>query len=186
MRPDYPVKTDRLVLRPFEEQDLDDLHAYMSNPDVCRYLYSEPSSLEETQKRLERSFTLDELTEEGEWLVLAVYLPEADRVIGDVVLKWVSEKHRQGEVGYVFNPEFHGKGYAREAAEAMLKIGFDELGLHRIAAECDPRNEPSWRLMERLGLRREGHFRQNEIFKGEWGDLFVYAMLEEEYRRAQA
>lgn len=184
MRPDYPLKTERLLLRPFEPGDLDDLHAYRSNPEVCRYLYSEPATVEDSEKRLENSLTMGELTEEGQWLVLAVEWRE--RVIGDVVLKWVSEKDRQGELGYVFNPEFHGKGLAREASEAMLKIGFDDLGLHRITAQCDPRNEPSWRLMERLGMRREAHFRECEIFKGEWGDVFVYALLAEEYRRAQA
>lgn len=186
MRPDYPLKTDRLILRPFEERDLDDLHAYRSNPEVCRYLYSEPATVEDSEQRLEKSLTMGELTEEGQWLVLAVEWPERERVVGDVVLKWISEKDRQGELGYVFNSEFHGKGLAREAAEAMLKIGFDDFGLHRIIAQCDPRNEPSWRLMERLGMRREAHFRESEIFKGEWGDLFVYALLAEEYRRAQA
>ncbi|WP_112271425.1 GNAT family N-acetyltransferase [Lentzea terrae] len=186
MRPDYPVTTDRLVLRPFTEHDLDDLHAYRSDQEVYRYLYGEAASLEDSEQRLEKSLTMSELTEEGQWLVLAVHFPEQGRVIGDVVLKWVSEKDRQGELGYVFNPEFQGKGLAREAAEAMLKIGFEQLQLHRIIAQCDPRNEPSWRLMERLGMRREAHFRHNEIFKGEWGDLFVYAMLDEEYRRVQA
>jgi RimJ/RimL family protein N-acetyltransferase len=181
VRPDYPLKTARLVLRPFEPGDLDDLHAYRSDPEVCRYLYSEPGTIEETQQRLDKSLTMDELTEEGQWLVMAVTLD--DRVIGDVVLKWVSEKDRQGELGYTFNPAYQGKGYAFEAAQAMLKIGFEELDLHRVAAICDPRNEPSWRLMERLGMRREAHFRESEIFKGEWGDTFVYAMLAEEHRQ---
>ena len=66
----------------------------------------------------------------------------------------------------------------------MLKVGFEDLGLRRIIAQCDPRNESSWRLMERLGMRREAHFRECEIFKGEWSDLFVYAMLAEEFLRA--
>lgn len=181
VRPDYPVKTDRLLLRPFEAGDLHDLHAYRSDPEVCRYLYSEPGTIEESTQRLDKSLTMDELTEEGQWLVLAVVLDGA--VIGDVVLKWVSEKDRQGEIGYVFNPAHHGKGYAREAARAMLKIGFEDFGLHRITAVCDVRNEPSWRLMERLGMRREAHFRHDAIFKGGWGDSFVYAMLAEEHRQ---
>lgn len=184
MRPDYPLKTDRLVLRPFEEHDLDDLHAYRSDPEVCRYLYGEPATLEDSADRLTKCLTMSELTEEGQWLVLAAYWPEAGRVIGDVVLKWISEKDRQGEIGYVFNPEFQGRGLAREAAAEMLRIGFEDLKLHRITAQCDPRNEPSWGLMERLGMRREAHFRQNEVFKGEWGDLYIYALLDEEYERA--
>jgi len=185
VRLDYPLKTARLHLRPFEPGDLDDFYAYRSRPEVFRYLYEEPVSREECAELLAKLVSDDELTEEGQRLALAVHLPEADRVIGGAVLKWRSEKDRQGEIGYSLNPDFQGHGYASEAAGTMLELGFKHLGLHRIVAECDPRNEPSWRLMERLGMRREAHFRQNEIFKGEWGDLFVYALLEEEYERAQ-
>jgi RimJ/RimL family protein N-acetyltransferase len=186
LKPDYPLKTGRLLLRPFEPGDLDDFYAYRSRPEVFRYLYGESVSREECAELLDKLVSDNELTAEGQRLALAVYLPEADRVIGSAVLKWRSEKDRQGEIGYSLNPEFHGHGYATEAAGAVLELGFGRLGLHRIVAECDPRNVPSWRLMERLGMRREAHFRQNEIFKGEWGDLFVYALLEEEYERAQA
>jgi RimJ/RimL family protein N-acetyltransferase len=184
VRPDYPLRTARLLLRPFEERDLDDVFAYRSLPEVNTYLYSEPYTREQAVENLQKWIKLHELTAEGQSLTLAVVLPEEDRVIGKVDLEWLSEQHRQGEVGYIFSPAFQGKGYAREATEAMLKVGFEDLGLRRIIAQCDPRNEPSWRLMERLGMRREAHFREFEIFKGEWGDLFVYAMLAEEYRRA--
>ena len=183
VRPDYPLKTDRLLLRPFEERDLDDVFAYRSLPEVNTYLYSEPYTHEQAAENLAKWGNQHELTEEGQSLVLAVVLPEEDRVIGKVDLKWLSEQHRQGEIGYTFNPAFQGKGYAREAAEVLLKLGFEDLGLHRIIAQCDPRNEPSWRLMERLNMRREAHFKEFEIFKGEWGGLFIYAMLDEEYRR---
>lgn len=185
MRLDYPLNTGRLLLRPFEPTDLDDFYAYRSRPEVYRYLYGESVTKEECAELLDKLIADHELTGEGRRLALAIHLPEAGRVIGGAVLKWRSEKDRQGEIGYSLNPEFHGHGYATEAARKMLQLGFDGLGLHRIVAECDPRNEPSWRLMERLGMRREAHFRELEVFKGEWGDLFVYAMLEEEFR-AQA
>lgn len=186
MRLDYPIRTGRLVLRPFEPGDLDDFHAYRSRPDVNRYLYGECVTREESAELLVTLVSDNELTGEGQRLALAIHLPEAGKVIGSAVLKWLSEKDRQGEIGYSLNPEFGGHGYATEAARTMLKLGFEDLGLHRIIAQCDPRNEPSWRLMERLGMRREAHFRQNEIFKGEWGGLFVYAILEEEYEPARA
>jgi RimJ/RimL family protein N-acetyltransferase len=186
VRLDYPIMTGRLLLRPFQTSDLDDFYAYRSRPDVFRYLYGESVSREECAELLDELVKDSELTSEGQRLALAVHLPEAGRVIGSAVLKWRSESDRQGEIGYSLNPEFHGHGYATEAARKMLELGFEGLGLHRIVAECDPRNVPSWRLMERLGMRREAHFRELEIFKGEWGDLFVYALLEEEYERAQA
>jgi len=180
VRPDYPIKTARLVLRPFETTDLDDVFAYRRLEEVNRYLYSEPYTRAETAENLAKWTAQDEIIEDGQSLALAVTLD--GRVIGEADLKLLSAEHRQGELGYIFNPAFHGQGYASEAARAILKIGFDELRLHRVQAECDVRNEPSWRVMERLGMRREAHFRHKEIFKGGWGDSFVYAMLADEYR----
>jgi RimJ/RimL family protein N-acetyltransferase len=183
LRPDYPIKTVRLLLRPFETTDLDDVLAYRKLPEVNRYLYSEPSDRVDAAERLAKQVDQCELTDEGQELVLAVVLPEADRVVGEVGLTWHSQEHRQAEIGYVFHPDFQGKGYAREAAAVLLDLGFDGLGLHRVKATCDSRNEPSWRLMERLGLCREAHFKECEIFKGEWRGVFVYAMLADEYRK---
>ena len=106
----------------------------------------------------------------------------AGPLIGDVVLFFHSEEHRAGEVGYVFAPPFHGHGYATEAVGALLDLAFSGLGLHRVVARLDARNEPSARLAERLGLRREAHFVRNELFKGEWTDEVVYATLAEQWR----
>jgi len=181
LRPDYPLRTDRLVLRPFEPADLEDFVAYRLRPDVQRYLYNVAVDKSACAELLAKRVNETELTEEGQRIALVVQLPEG-RVIGDVVLKWLSAQDRQGEIGYSLNPDHQGRGYASEAAARMLRLGFEEFGLHRIVARCDPRNEPSWRLMERLGMRREAHFRDFGILRGEWGDLYVYAMLAEEYR----
>ena len=180
LRPDFPIRTDRLVLRPFRPGDLDDVLAYRKLPEVTRYLHDEPYTRAQAAENLAKWIGRGEIVEEGQWLATAVTLD--GRVIGEVDITWRSEEHRQGEVGYIFNPAFQGRGYAREAAEVMLGLGFEGLGLHRIVAECDVRNEPSWRLMERLGMRREAHFRHREFYKGEWADCFVYAMLAEEHR----
>jgi RimJ/RimL family protein N-acetyltransferase len=117
--------------------------------------------------------------------VLAVVWREVGQVIGEVKLEWLSRQHHQGEIGFVFNPDYHGKGLATEAAKVVLGLGFGELGLHRIIGRCDAQNGPSARLMERLGMRREAHFVHNEIFKGEWGDEFVYAMLDHEWQASR-
>jgi len=109
-------------------------------------------------------------------------LPETGVLIGDVVLFWRSREHRQGEIGYIFHPDYHGNGYATEAAREMLRLGFDDLGLHRIVGRVDARNTASARVLERLGMRPEAHFLQNEMVKGEWTDEIVYAMLEHEWR----
>lgn len=186
LKPEYPIKTERLILRPFTADDIDDLYDIHSRPEVARYLYWEPRDLETTRQVLERKIRASVLGVEGEALQLAVELPEAGKVVGDVLLIWVSREHRQGEVGYVFHPGHGGHGYATEAAREMLRLGFDDLGLHRIIGRLDGRNTASARVLERLGMRREAHFRENEIVKGEWTDELVYAMLAEEWRARAA
>ncbi|GAA2612084.1 GNAT family protein [Dactylosporangium fulvum] len=180
LRPTYPLRTERLVLRPFAEDDLADLHALTGDPEVVRYLYWEVHDEEQTREGLRRRTSQGELTEEGQWLVLAMDLDA--KVIGQVVLKWTSVEHRQGELGFVLHPAYQGKGYAREASEAVLRLGFEDLGLHRIIGACDTRNVPSWQLMSRLGMRREAHFVEDEWFKGAFGDQYIYAMLDREWR----
>ncbi|WP_433207380.1 GNAT family N-acetyltransferase [Dactylosporangium sp. CS-047395] len=187
LRPEYPIRTERLTLRPFAATDYADLHLMTGDPEVVRYLYSEVHTPEETQAALERRMGQAELTGEGQWLVLAMQAePEGEpRVVGQVVLRWASVLHRQGELGFTMSPAFQGRGYAREAAEAMLRLGFEELGLHRIYAACDTRNAASWGLLTRLGMRREAHFVEDEIFKGEYGDQYIYAMLDREWKGRQ-
>lgn len=179
--PVYPIATDRLLLRPYAETDLDDLYAMHSREDVVHYLYWEVRDRDEVAAMLERRMTLTSLAKEGDALILAVALPETGRVIGDVLLHWTSEAHRQGEIGFIFHPDVHGRGYAAEAAREILRLGFDGLALHRIVGRCAAANDASARLMERLGMRQEAHFRENEFVKDQWDDELVFAMLDREW-----
>jgi RimJ/RimL family protein N-acetyltransferase len=181
LRPRYPLETARLVLRPFETGDLDELHAFHSLPEVARFLYWEARDLEQVRAVLDTKVRQGMLEDEGQVLALAVVWREAGVVVGEVSLHWLSRRHRQGELGFVFHPGYQGQGLATEAAEAVLGLGFDGLGLRRMIGRCDALNVPSARLLERLGMRREAHFIQNELFKGAWGDELVYAMLEDEW-----
>jgi len=181
LNPTYPIETERLLLRPCEPRDLDVMADIRGRPDVVRYLYWNVQTREEVAEALAKRMTMTALETEGDGMVLAVELKETGAMIGDVVLQWLSEEHRQGETGFVVHPDFQGKGYAFEAAREMLRLGFDEFGLHRIIGRCDARNTASGRLMERLGMRQEAHFRENERFKGEWGDELIYAMLDREW-----
>lgn len=182
LRPDYPIITPRLILRPCHLDDLDAVYAYQSRPEVSRYLYWDVRSRDEVADVVAQRVSSPTLEREGDILVLAVVIREAGTLIGDVNLSWLSREHRSGEFGFVFNPDHHGHGYAAEAAVEMLRLGFDGLGLHRIIGRCDGRNAASAKLMEKLGMRREAHFVRNEIVKGEWTDELVYAMLAEEWR----
>lgn len=186
--PSYPIQTERLLLRPFvdDEHDLDALFAMQSRPDVTRYLYYEPRTREEVQQGLSARAALRWFEHEGDVLRLAVVLPESSALIGELTLVWSSQEHRQGELGYIVNPEFQGHGYATEATRELFPLGFDRLGLHRIVGQCDGRNTASARVMERLGMRREAHLVQNEWVKGEWTDELIYALLAEEWRQQAA
>jgi RimJ/RimL family protein N-acetyltransferase len=180
-RPEYPIRTDRLLLRPLAAGDADSLLGYRGRPDICRYLPFEPMDRRTVEDRLAGPWARTALTDEGQSLTLGAELAGTGRLVGDVVLFWRSRDHRGGEVGYVFDPEFAGQGYATEAAQAMLRLGFDGLGLHRIVARVDERNEASARVARRLGMRPEARLVQNEFVMGEWCTELVFAMLAVEW-----
>lgn len=180
-----PIRTARLTLRPLHPGDLDDVHAYQSRADVCQYLLFEPRSREEVLERLQRYAVATRLAADGDFLQLALVLDhgETSRVIGDSYFTVHSVANMTGEIGWTMNPAFGGRGYAFEAASAVLeKIAFGALGLHRVRADLDPRNEASVRLCKRLGMREEAHFVEDLWFKGEWADTGIYAILDHEWR----
>ena len=186
LSPHYPVATTRLHLRPLEIRDVDALLTYRGDPEVCRYLPFPPMTRDFLLERLEGDLSRTEITQEGQALVLGVVAKDTRRLLGDVVLFFHSREHGAGEIGYVMHPEARGHGYAHEACLALLGLAFEELGLHRVVARIDGRNEPSARLARRLGMRQEAHFVRNEMFKGEWSDELVFAMLAEEWPRSPA
>jgi RimJ/RimL family protein N-acetyltransferase len=182
LRPDYPLTSARLMLRPYTETDFDDLYDIQSRPEVTRYLLFGTRDRDQARESLQERIQAASLENDGDNLTLAVVLPQTGTVIGEVVLFWTSREHRQGEIGYIFHPDHGGKGYATEAAQVILRLGFEELSLHRIAGRLNGRNTASARVLERLGMRREAHFTHSRIVKGEWVDEVVFAMLEEEWR----
>lgn len=193
--------TARLRLRPLTTADVAALLTYRGRADICRYLPFAPMTRAVLLSRLAGDFARTEITEPGQSLTLGVELAgveqtgvdqagvelagveQAGPLVGDVVLFLHNAEHRAGEVGYVFAPQFHGQGYATEAVAALLDLAFSGLGLHRVVARLDARNEASARLAERLGLRREAHFVRNEMFKGEWTDELVYAIRAEQWQQ---
>lgn len=184
--PAYPIETARLRLRPVRDSDLDALYVYHRDPEALRYMYWQARSLEETREVITlRKTQTAAWQQEGAALVMAAALRETDTVIGEMFLIWRSEANRQGELGFVFNPAYHGYGYAEEASRAVLAVGFGDCDLHRIYGRCDPRNIASCKLMERLGMRLEAHFIEHERYKGEWADQRVYALLQAEWKSAR-
>lgn len=178
-----PLGTDRLLIRLVEPGDLEALLAYRSRDDVCRYIPPEPWTREEAERVLADPERMRrELTGEGQHLWFAVVRRDGGRVLGDAMLFWRSEEHRTGDIGYVLDPDHTGHGYATEAASALLGMAFEGLGLRRVVARIDARNDASAAVLRRLGMRQEAHLVENEWFKGEWGSEIDFAILDREWR----
>ncbi|GFP75432.1 GNAT family N-acetyltransferase [Clostridium fungisolvens] len=171
------ILTVRLIIRKFEHNDWKDLYEYLSDKEVVKFepydIHSENQAKEEAIRRS---------TDEAFY---AVCLKENGKLIGNLYL--AKGDFDTWELGYVFNSKYQGKGYATEGAKALLDYAFKELGARRIIAMCNPKNDHSWKLLERLTMRREGLLLQNIYFKtdrnGEpiWLDTYEYAILKEEW-----
>ena len=177
-----PRRTERLVLRPFRHGDEADVLAYRSRPDVVRYMPAEPLPASGAAAFVAERIPATQIKADDDKIILAV--EHEGRLIGDLLVKAGQLSDRQAEIGWAFNPHYHGLGLATEAARELLVLAFADLAMHRVFAQLDPRNVASARLCERLGMRREAYFREDIWFKGEWGDTAVYALLAAEWRGA--
>ena len=184
LEPTYPLETERLLLRPFAGGDFDALLAMHSRADVARWTYWEPRGEGEVRETLARKVAARAIAVDGDVLSLAGVLRDNGDVVGDFNLWWQSREHRQGEIGFIVHPDHQGRGLATEASRVLLRLGFEELGLHRIVGTLEARNLASARVLERLGMRREAHLVENEWVKGEWQSELVYAILDREWRDA--
>jgi RimJ/RimL family protein N-acetyltransferase len=180
-KPIWPIHTERLLLRPFEDGDLHALFAMQSDEEVVRYLYHDVRTLDGVRDALARKIAAVEIAGEGDGVGAAAVLRESGEVVADLSLWCVSEAHAQGELGFVVHPAHQRKGYATEASRALLAFAFDTVGFHRVVGRTEARNIGSARVLEKLGMRREAHLIENEWVKGEWQSELIYAMLAEEW-----
>lgn len=175
-----PVASERLLLRRFVPEDFPAFAGWHGRAEVYRHLYQPPPGPEAIRAKFAEA--LDEpFAGDGDALRLAVAPRAGGAALGQVKLQIASRAALQGEIGYIFHPDAAGRGYATEAAAALLDFGFRDCGFHRLFARLDPENRGSVGVVERLGLRREAHFRQNDRFDGRWGDEMVYAVLRGEW-----
>lgn len=165
--------TERLTIRKFEITDWKAVFEYTSDPFVMKYIPEEVFTEEDA-----RTFVFKNIGEHAE--KFPVILTEENILIGHMVFHKYFGNHTF-EIGWVFNPKYYNKGYATEAANALLKHGFETLKVHRIIATCQPENPPSYRIMEKIGMRREGYFKKCIPHGDEWWDEYYYAMLREEW-----
>lgn len=170
------LDTERLVIRPFQAEDIQDVFAIYSDREVCQYLLHgewRVDNMEEkfNKKRVNRSLTQNTM------ISLAVVLDE--QVIGDLSA-WYTDMKDTVEIGYSFSSLSGGKGYATEAVGSLVAHLFNDHRVHRIQATLDARNTASQKLCERIGMRKEAHFIQDYWNKNEWTDSIVYGILDYE------
>ena len=170
------LSTDRLLIRKFEADDFSSYAAYRCRSDVYRYLYAASPKRGELESKFLKAME-PAFEESGDAYQLAVVRQSDNVLLGDVVLKLADKAALQAEVGYVFNPEYAGQGYATEAVAAVINLGFRHFKCHRIFARLDTANTASVGVVERLGLRREAHLIENDRFNGVWGSEYIYAVL---------
>jgi RimJ/RimL family protein N-acetyltransferase len=181
----WPLRTDRLLLRPAAAGDADATWQFRRREDVSRWLTRASAGLDEHRAWFGAPDNL----------ARTLVIERGGAVIGDLMVKvddaWaqaeVVERARgvQAELGWVLDPGHAGHGFGTEAVRELLRLCFDDLGVRRVTATCFAVNDASWRLMERVGMRREFHTIRDSLHRsGEWLDCFGYALLADEWRRS--
>jgi RimJ/RimL family protein N-acetyltransferase len=174
------LESERLRIRRFRDSDLAPFVAYRNDPEVARY-----QSWDSFDELEARAFIWEMASAQpgvpGDWFQFAVESKETRELVGDCALQVDGQEPYRAELGFTLAREHQGKGFASEAVSCLLDYAFVSLDLHRIFAFADCRNKPSCRLLERVGLRQEGHFLENVWFKGEWSDEYLYAVLKDEW-----
>ena len=177
----FPPPTGRVRLRPLRATDLPVFAAYRANPEVARFQGFEPYTEAQAAAFIASQAMAPVPAEPGGWVQLAIAHTADDQLLGDCALHLYAHEPRMGEIGITMAPRWQGQGLAREAVHALLALCFGPLQLHRVVALTDVRNLPCVALLGSAGLRREGHFRQNGWYKGEWCDEYQYALLAAEW-----
>ncbi|GAB3069182.1 GNAT family N-acetyltransferase [Pedococcus soli] len=184
-RATWPRTTDRLTIRRATTDDADATFAFRQREDVAHWLTELPTDPVRYRDRFV----------DAQRLAVTLIIERGGQVIGDLMLRvedaWTQQeaepqgKGRQAELAWVLDPAHTGHGYATEAARELLRLCFNDLGMHRVTATCFADNAPSWRLMERVGLRRELHAQADALHRsGKWMDTYGYALTAVEWTRA--
>ncbi|KEO76526.1 GNAT family N-acetyltransferase [Paenibacillus polymyxa] len=172
-------ETKRLIIRDICTSDWGSIHTYTSLPEVTRHTAWGPNTEKDTKAYIEQVLASQQEKPRQDY-ELAICLKNTGILIGGV---GIHVKDTNAEMGYILNPDYQGKGYATEAARALLGFGFSTLDVHRIYATCRPENKASEKIMQQIGMQREGIMREHWYYKGEFHDSYLYSILSEEYNR---
>lgn len=175
------LETERLILRDFVAEDWQAVLTYQSNPHYLRY-YAWATRTPNDVQEFVAMFLKQQTQSPRIKYQLAATLKSSGELIGNCGIRMNSPNAVEADIGYEIDPAHWGRGYATEAASAMIHYGFTELKVHRIWASCIAENVGSARVLEKLGMRQEGHLRENEFFKGHWWDTLIFGILADEWQ----
>jgi len=182
----FRLETERLLIRPVKVSDLEPVYAYRNDPEVARYQGWDVPYPREKVIRWVNDPDRAVPSKPGGRLKAALELKATGEMIGDIGFVLAKNDVRQARLWYTLARAHWHQGYATEALHRFLILLFDERSLHRVTAQADVLNEPSWRLLERLGFRREAHLVESAWFKGAYGSEYHYAMLKREWEARNA
>ena len=165
--------TERLVLREYAADDFDAVHRFASDPESSRFVSWGPNTPEQTRGFID--YWLDDQAATPRTRYTFAITEPGGEPFGSVGI--YQEGPHQAETGFVLSPDRWGAGFATEAGRAVLRFGFEDLGIHRIYATCRPDNVGSWRVLEKMGMSREGLLRDHILIRGEWHDSLLYAAI---------
>ncbi|HSD15530.1 MAG TPA: GNAT family N-acetyltransferase [Flavobacterium sp.] len=172
----FPIlTTERLILRQIINDDAPEMYALRSNPEIMKYIPRElPKTIDDAITHIKY---MQGLLENHECINWAICLKEDNRLIGNIGYFRMQPENHRAEIGYMLSQKFHGKGIMQEALTEIIKYGFNEMKLHSIEAVTDPENFASWKLLEKNGFIREGHFKEDCFWQGKYLDSYVYSLL---------
>jgi len=174
------INTQRLHLRKIEKEDATALFKYRSDAETNKYQGWIPKTLEDTENFISK--IAENIDEYDTWFQFAIINKEHGELIGDVGIHFFDVDRYQVEIGCTLNKSHHGKGFAIEALKAVMNFLFNDLNKQRITCSIDPLNQASIKMVERIGFRKEAHFKQSILIDGEWYDDVVYAILKDEWK----
>ena len=176
----FPIlQTANLILRQIHLEDANEVFEIRSNPETMKFI---PRPLAETIEDAEKFITeCNESIANNDILNWAIATKEDNKLIGMIGFFRMQPENFRGEIGYILNPDFHGKGIMKEAIDNVLKYGFEVLNFHSIEAVIDPRNNASERILQKTGFEKEAHFKENFYYNNEFSDTVIYGLLQRNF-----
>ena len=174
--------TDRLILRGIRLSDAKSMLEYRSNPKIYEFQYWKPKTLQDVEDFICTKISIMPNIP-NTWYQVGIFSKESNELVGDIGIHFIESDNLEVEIGYTLSTRYQGRGYATEAIISVISYLFDNFNKHRIIASVDPENTKSIALLERIGLRKEAHFKKSIWFNEKWADDIVYAILEEEWNK---